>query len=110
MTLTVQGEQEALEAFKQWYQREQPTINHASMHVHVIACDVVRGLSAEQCITLLQEHPEWVQTPVPDTCPSLIATKSLRISYLVHELFVKHLEQVIQARGFHFVCKEQGAS
>jgi hypothetical protein len=108
-SLTEAYEREVLEAFQIWYwQQTQPTIDEASTQALRIARHtVVRGLTTNQVIVLLQEHSEWIHQPPQETYQS-DKDGGMTIGEVARRHLVKHLQQIIQKKGLQaaFLPKE----
>jgi hypothetical protein len=98
---TQEYEQKALATFKAWYQKSRPTIKEASQQAYVIARETVGGLTTTQVIHLLEEHSEWTHQHPQESFDSDKA--GLSIGEIARRHLVKHLEHVIQRRGFQVV-------
>jgi hypothetical protein len=95
-SLTDAYEQQALDAFRQWYRQTHPTIRDADLHVSAIARETVEGLTPTQVIRLLAEHPEWTHRFPPDIAYNQTC---LTVGEATRQHLVTHLQQVLQQRG-----------
>ena len=93
-SITKDYEQRVLHTFAGWYQKENPSLDAAASEAYSIARDTVKGLTATQVVTLLQERPEWTRQKPEQRYDS--DTKGITIGEIARRHFVKYLEHVIQ--------------
>ena len=96
-TLTAEYEQLVLHTFIAWYVIENPTLHDASVHTNIVARDAINRLTRTEVLTLLQEHPEWVQQKLETDTKERF---DITIAEITRRQCVKHLETVIQEQGF----------
>lgn len=104
-SITEEYERKALAAFKAWYQRTLPTMWEAADEADPIARETAKGLTTTHVILLLQEQGDyWIQQKPQETYDS--DKTGVTIGEIARRHLVRHLERVIQQKGFQVVCTQ----